>query len=443
MSNAFLARVRAAFSTTMSRFRIRIFCLTWVAYAGFYLCRKNFSVCMPLLKEDLGYTTDDFAWILTLYLAMYAVGQFINGYNNDRWGPRIIVGTGLLVSVGVNVGLGLASALSLFFLFYLVNGLAQSTGWSGTVKNMSGWFRKEERGIVMGFWCTCYVIGGFVATNYATFWATNEILFPGLGWRRGFFMPAATLFVIALLYILFTRNRPSDAGLPDFPEEDLEAEEAEAAEMSHSQTTWKNTLALMSHSTIWVAGIAYFFVKLTRYSFLFWLPFFMTEALGYEAHHAGYMSSVYELVGFLGVIAGGFLSDWFFQSRRFPVSALMLYGLGVLCLLYPQMSHAGFLWNGIGIGLIGMMTFGPDALMSGPAPMDIGGQQGAAVAAGMINGIGSLGSILSPIAVAQFSKRFGWDSLFYFFVVLAIISGTLAATKWNFGGNGARKAQAE
>ncbi len=256
-------------------------------------------------------------------------------------------------------------------------------------------------------------------------------------------MPAATLFVIAIIYILFTRNRPSDAGLPNFPEEDLEAPAAEAEEMCHRETTWHNTVALLSHSTIWVTGIAYFFVKLTRYSFLFWLPLFMTEALGYEADQAGYMSSVYELVGFLGVIAAGFLSDWFFQARRFPVSALMLYALGVMCLIYPQLSHAGFLWNGIGIGLIGMMTFGPDALMSGPAPMDIGGQQGAAMAAGMVNGIGSIGSILSPIVVAQVSARFGWDNLFYFFVVLSIISGTLVATKWNYGGNRGQEAQAE
>ncbi len=36
--------------------RYRIFVATWIAYAGFYLCRKNFSVVMPMLEHDLGFS---------------------------------------------------------------------------------------------------------------------------------------------------------------------------------------------------------------------------------------------------------------------------------------------------------------------------------------------------------------------------------------------------
>ena len=79
------------------------------------------------------------------------------------------------------------------------------------------------------------------------------------------------------------------------------------------------------------------------------------------------------------------------------------------------------------------MTFGPDALMSGAAAMDIGNQRGAATAAGLINGMGSCGQLISPLLVAYVADHFGWDSMFYLFVVFAIISGTLLATKWNYG----------
>jgi sugar phosphate permease len=34
---------------------MRIFAVTWPAYAGFCLCRKNLSLTMPLLADELHY----------------------------------------------------------------------------------------------------------------------------------------------------------------------------------------------------------------------------------------------------------------------------------------------------------------------------------------------------------------------------------------------------
>jgi sugar phosphate permease len=54
-----------------NNWRLRIFAVTWLGYAGFYLCRKNFSVIMPLLTDEFGYTKADFAWVLTGYSLVY------------------------------------------------------------------------------------------------------------------------------------------------------------------------------------------------------------------------------------------------------------------------------------------------------------------------------------------------------------------------------------
>ena len=85
--------------------RYRIFALTWLAYAGFYLCRKNMSVMIPLLKVELGYTTEELAWMLTGYSVIYMLGQFANGMLSDRFGPRLIVGVGLVIAVVSNVAI--------------------------------------------------------------------------------------------------------------------------------------------------------------------------------------------------------------------------------------------------------------------------------------------------------------------------------------------------
>jgi len=83
--------------------------------------------------------------------------------------------------------------------------------------------------------------------------------------------------------------------------------------------------------------VMYFCVKMRRYAFLFWLPLYMTEYLGYAKPQAGYASSVYELIGFLGVLAAGYVSErW--AGSRFVVGASMLFMLAVLCAIYPMIS---------------------------------------------------------------------------------------------------------
>ena len=149
--------------------RYRIFAVTWLAYAGFYLCRKNFSIAIPLLTQELGYTKMDFARVIFLYSLFYALGQFYNGFLSDRFGPRLIVSIGLLVSVFANVWMGFGTTLTMFLILQCINGTGQSTGWPGTVKNMATWFRRRERGVVMGWWTTCYVLGAVIATALATF----------------------------------------------------------------------------------------------------------------------------------------------------------------------------------------------------------------------------------------------------------------------------------
>ena len=78
------------------------------------------------------------------------------------------------------------------------------------------------------------------------------------------------------------------------------------------------------------------------------------------------------------------------------------------------------------------MTYGPDTLMSGAAAQDVGSQEGAGTAAGFIDGVGSMGQLFSPYIVALVAERFGWDALFYLFVIFSVIGGGLLAIKWNY-----------
>jgi sugar phosphate permease len=356
---------------------------------------------------------------------MYMLGQFLNGYLSDRHGPRLIVGIGLLISVISNLMMGWMGTIGSFIFLMGLNGFGQSSGWSGLVKNLTPWFKKKERGVMMSFWTTCYVIGGMAATAFATYWLTNENILKDYSWRRAFLAPSILLLIISFIYIILDRNNPSDVGLETF--------EKNTSTKTGKQKEKDAQIAVLKNGAIWIAAAMYFFLKFTRYAFLFWLPLYLSEALHYSDQQAGYTSIAFEAFGFFGILVAGYASDYLFKSRRFSISSIMLLGLAFVLYLQPHLSPLGIIPTIISIGLIGFFTYGPDSLMSGAAAMDMGKNHGAASAAGLINGVGSAGQLLSPFTVAFVSQKYGWDALFQLFVVVALIAALLLVFKWNYG----------
>jgi sugar phosphate permease len=150
--------------------KTRIFVITWLSYAGFYFCRKNFSVLMPLLSRDEGFSSDQLAKALTIYSIFYAVGQLSSGLMSDWLGPRRVVTAGMLLSATATALMGEADSLWELTLLQGINGFAQACGWPGLLKLMANWFQGRTRGMTMSLWGTNMVLGGFFATVFAT-WA--------------------------------------------------------------------------------------------------------------------------------------------------------------------------------------------------------------------------------------------------------------------------------
>src|SRR5689334_13374265 len=76
--------------------------------------------------------------------------------------------------------------------------------------------------------------------------------------------------------------------------------------------------AVLRSARVWNLGIAYFGLKLIRYSILFWLPLYLHRELGYSEGGAGYQSLSFLVGGTAGAVLAGALSDrW--RARRGPV----------------------------------------------------------------------------------------------------------------------------
>jgi sugar phosphate permease len=374
------------------------FAVTWLAYATYYLGRKGFSVSKARIAGELGLSAGTLANIDAGYLGAYAVGQFVNGTLGDRIGARRVVSFGMWGSAIACALFTSSPVVTVMVVASALNGYFQSTGWAGTTKGMAEWTEPRSRGAVMGLWCTCYQIGGVASIAACAF------LLKHLGWRSTFRLPALAIAAVGLLVFLTLQRGPHrSAGPVARPSRDAQR-------------------ALLRSPALWSYGVSYFFIKLIRYCFLFWLPYYLHTALGFDDVRAGYLSTSFEVGGVLGAIGIGLVSDRLPRWSRAGVSAVSLVGLAGALLLYARLAPREATSQFALVALIGCLLVGPDSLLSGAAAQEAGGPEAAALAAGFVNGVGSLGAFLQGWVTVGVQSAWGWSGLFYLFVGLALLS---------------------
>ena len=147
--------------------RGRVFLATGACYGGLYFCRKPFYVAKASLEDAWGWDPEVLGWLGLAYLVAYSAGQFLSAWTGTRFGPRRVLLVGMGLSILCNVVFGFTSMLWLFAAFMVINGFAQATGWANVVGTMGSWFRRRERGTVMGVWGINYQLGSIGANALA------------------------------------------------------------------------------------------------------------------------------------------------------------------------------------------------------------------------------------------------------------------------------------
>ncbi|MBN3458295.1 MFS transporter [Mycobacterium sp. DSM 3803] len=418
------------------RWRIQIFAVTWIAYAGFYFTRQAFSVAKlgiledPILSTTL--TKSTLANLDAAYLAAYAAGQFVWGQVSDRFGPRIVILGGLAISAVATLFMGLLPALVFLLPLMIVQGLAQSTGWSGTLANMAQFFSIGERGRVLGLWSTNYAFGGLVAAPVLG-WFAYDIFG---SWRAAFFTGAAIVVGVFVLVLLFQRNKPEDVGLPPIEEfhskEDIaELDDSPDAEAVAEPTpSWRESLAVVLRDRmVRTLGASYFLLKPARYAILLWGPVIVAERLADgDKFQAVTVPVAFGIAGVIAPILLGRISDRVFNARRVPACVLSLAILVAVLALFAPLTATGNVWIMVGVlGLIGLSVYGADAMISCVAAVDFGTSKHAGTAAGLINCCGSVGAILGGLLPGYLST----STLFYGFAVAAFLAMLLLIPHWN------------
>jgi sugar phosphate permease len=380
------------------------FLAAWILYAGYYACRRD-------IGTSTGGGFSHVALELAFFGITYAIGQFVGGaFADDASASRTAL-SGALISVICSLLQGWVSPQAGLAL-QLGNGLGQGLGWPSLLKLIGQRFDSDERDKVLGWWSTSYILGGFLATVLVQ-WLSARSTDLGMDpFHMIHIVPSAVLLLAAAFFAWKTRRLPQ----PAF------AQDATALPKSSGFERWKRILR--NRSIRYAAGM-YFFLKMTRYTLLFWLPHYLISSVGYSTYTASRAASYFEICGILGPIAVGYATSYTFGRNRMRLGAAMVYALAFMCLVHPLLAASGFWGMVLSISMLGVLIHGADMLVSGMAVLDTVPEEQHGRAVGFVNGIGSIGQTLSPLLATLFVAHFGWNKLFDLFVFFTLISGAI------------------
>lgn len=400
----------------------RIFITVWLTYSTFYLCRVNIAVILPVIMGEFGYSKAAMGSVLTSFFVAYSIGGVISGQLGDKFGARIVVCIGILVSAILNIAFGFSTEIYLMMIVWGLNGFFQSMGWAPIVKIIANWFPQEVRGKIGGMMGTSYILGN------AYSWALAGFVVGLLGWRWSFWIPGIICFTSGIHWYIRCRNAPEDVGLSTIKGAKNEGAFDKIRKNNRLRSTYM-TIHVLKNPAIWCITLALLSLNIVRYGLLFWAPTFIFEEQKLSLPIAAFTAIAIPIGGSLGAIFIGWISDRYHRSRT-PLAVSTLIMLTASVLIYPYIPADSWTMNIIYLLTIGFLIYGPHILMCGIMPIDIGTRKTASTVTGFIDGVGSIGGALSGIGTGLVVDYYGWHGAFYFWAIAAFIATVLMATLW-------------
>jgi OPA family glycerol-3-phosphate transporter-like MFS transporter len=426
--------VKVEQTTTTRRlllWQILIVALLMTGYAGFYICRSNFSVTLPLIVQDLaarGIPADQarirLGQIVSLGVLAYALGKFFLGGLADFWGGKrqflAAMGGAVLFTL-----LAAGSGLQVFAVAWIANRLVQSAGWAGMVKITSRWFSYAAYGTAMGAISLSYLFGDAVGRQFM-----GVLIAHGLGWRGVFVVSAGSLFVLFLANLLLLKESSAEIGEPE-TKASPDNLFAGRADSRRKRSLIEHLRPFFRSPAFWTVCMLSLGTTFVRETFNTWTPTYFYEMVGLNTAKAAQFSALFPLFGGASVILVGYLSDRLGRGGRaiitflgLLVATLALFSLASLRPGAPRNLPVAL------VAVVGFAVIGPYSYLAGAMALDFGGKQAAATSSGIIDGVGYMGGVLSGDAVARLSLAAGWQGAFVVLGVVTAFSSLAAAYFW-------------
>jgi OPA family glycerol-3-phosphate transporter-like MFS transporter len=426
-----------------------------LGYSGYYFCRSDLSVVLPVLIRDLaqhGITPNEaqikLGFMASVGTVAYAFGKFFSGALADTGGGRRSFLGGMAGSIFFTVIFAMSGGFPLFTLAWIGNRLFQSLGWAALVRVSSRWFSYSTYGSVMAVVSLSFLFG-----DAGCRWMMSQLMAHGVGWRGVFFFASGALAVLMLTCLLLLREAPEERGLPapevnprnvyadeDWAREDgareararearAHEDRAAAKETGGSEPVGLGAILrpLLLSFPFWMVCVLAFGTTMLRETFNLWTPTYFVQFAGLTPSAAASRSALFPLCGGISVLLGGFLSDRLGPNGRNILVVIGMSGCTACLVLMGRIpDHSGQWAPTILVALVGFMLLGPYSYLAGAMSLDFGGKHGSATAAGIIDGFGYMAGWLSGDTVARIAVDFGWRRAFLSLAVVSLLTAIVA-----------------
>lgn len=330
----------------------RVFLGLLFGYAFFYTCRLSLAVAKKAMLDASIVTVEELGLIGSTLFFAYALGKLTNGFLADHANVRKLMSFGLFCSALLNLALGMSENATIFAVLWGLNGWFQSMGSAPAGVSIFQWFEPSCRGRFYSAWAGSHNIGEgisfIVTTSLVAMW----------GWQAGFIAPGIMCVIVAIILFFSLADRPLAEGLPP-PAEFF----GESDQLHTQRPSFRSQLQLLRMPVVWLLGISCALMYVSRYAINSWGVFFLEAEKGYQTAEAGFVIGVYPVLGLVGAILSGIISDKFFKTdRHCPTFLYGLCNVAGLCLLFYG---PGGMYDLIALGIFGFGIGGLIVFLAG------------------------------------------------------------------------------
>ena len=342
-------------STRFKRMQWASFIAITLGYSMYYVCRTSLNVVKKPIMDAGILDARQLGVISSALLFTYAIGKFVNGFLADHSNIRRFMATGLLISTVANIVVGLLGLITvsqmaisqvafyiIFAILWALNGWTQSMGAPPSIVALSRWYPLSNRGTFYGFFSASHNLGEFF----------SFLLVGGLvslfGWQYGFVGAAIAGSIGFLLIVFLLHDSPEAEGMPSVAV--MAGEELPSDDKPKS--IGLSQRAVLRNPYVWVLAFASAFMYVSRYAVNGWGVLFLQETKGFTLATATQIISVNALLGIIGTVFSGWLSDVAFKGNRYipAVTAGILEVLSLI--LFAFGGDAGW------VNILAMVLFG-------------------------------------------------------------------------------------
>jgi sugar phosphate permease len=337
---------------------------------------------MPLIQAELALNLTQVGLLVSVVNIAIVLAVVWAGRAADRFGERVVIGYGTIAGGVLAVTLYFADSFAMLLLVFLALGIPMATSTPAGSKAVAGWFPQEERGTAMGVRQTGVPLGGTIAA----------LALPSLGLAYGwrFALSLVGLLTIAVgVGVLRLYREPGQTS------------------RARGTTPVGAVRAIIKRGDLW--GVTFYAAVMagSQWCYLSYIELYLTEDILLSLVFAATLLALGQILGAVGRIAFGMVSDRAFRGRRRP--ALMMLGyIGIaMATLLGFLSSATPTWIVVVIvALLGLGTMSWQGLYLALVS-EIVGNRMAGLAIGMTNTIAFSGVVVLPPAFGFLADRTG------------------------------------